>query len=70
MHQLLYLLVVVMITLFALTVLDLIVRYSFSFSDSMKVASCSYSRVFGAFLQGRFNVHSGLMTTQCISDML
>jgi len=70
MHRIALILLAVFVSTMALSVSNLMMKEGLTVADSVKVVLCSYSRVIGALLSGRLNVHSGLMTTQCMSDML
>lgn len=60
----------VLVGSFLLCVVNLMTKEGLSAGDAAQVVACSYGRVSSALLSGRFNVHYGLMTTQCRSDVL
>jgi len=70
MHRLAFILLGVLAGAFLLCVTRLMMKEGLTLSDAFKVVLCSYSRIFWAFLSGRWNVHCGLTTTQCMSDTL
>jgi len=70
MHRIALILLGVLVGAYLLSVVSLMTKEGLSVGDAGKVVACSYSRVVSALLGGRFNVHSGLMTTQCMSDVL
>jgi hypothetical protein len=55
---------------FVLCVTRLIMKEGLTLPDAFTVVVCAYTRIFKAFLSGRFNVHAGLAATQCMSDKL
>ena len=70
MHRLVLILLGVFVATFFLSILNLMMKEGLILPDAFKVAVCAFSRIIQAFLSGRFNVHSNLATTQCMSDML
>jgi len=70
MHRLVLILLGVFVATFFLSILNLMMKEGLILPDAFKVAACAFSRIIQAFLSGRFNVHSNLATTQCMSDML
>jgi hypothetical protein len=70
MHRLPLILLGVLVGAYLLCVVNLITKEGLSAGDAAKVVACSFGRVGSALLIGRFNVHAGLMTTQCMSDVL
>jgi hypothetical protein len=70
MHRLPLILLGVLLGSFLLCVINLMTKEGLSAGDAAQVVACSYGRVGSALMSGRFNVHAGLMTTQCMSDVL
>jgi len=70
MHRLALILLAVFLGAFGLCVVNLMMKEGLTLSDSVTVMVCSYTRVIRALLSGRLNVHSGLMTNQCMSDKI
>lgn len=70
MHRIPLILLGVLAGAYLLCVVNLMTKEGLSMGDAGKVVACSYSRVGSALLSGRFNVHVGLVTTQCMSDVL
>jgi len=68
MYRILPILVGVFIVAFLLSVFKVSLKYGLTPGEAMKVVSCSYGRVGQAFMRGRFNANSELLTTQCLSD--
>jgi len=70
MYRLALILLGVLAGAFMLCVLRLIMKEGLTLPDAFTVMVCAYTRIFKAFLSGRFNVHAGLAATQCMSDKL
>lgn len=70
MHRLVLILLGVFVASFLLSIVNLMMKEGLILSDAFSVAVCSFSRIIQALLSGRFNVHSKLATTQCMSDVL
>lgn len=70
MHRLVLILLGVLAGAFLLCVVRLIMKEGLTFPDAFTVVMCAYTRIFKAFLSGRWNVHAGLAATQCMSDKL
>lgn len=70
MYRLSLILLLVFAGAFLLCVANLVIKEGLTIPDAIKVVVCSYTRIFQALLSGRWNVHCGLTTTQCMSDKL